>query len=514
MKNQKESCYVYKHTTPNGKVYIGISGQKHLSGRWHNGEGYKRQYFYRAIKKYGWENIKHEILEEGLSVEDANKLEEFYIKKYKSDQKDYGYNVQPGGDTSSPSLETRRKISQSQIGRRYYPSTIYCYDLEGDLVNIFGSYKEASETLGIKLFSIANACNVGGIIKGYCFSKKSMHFEEVDARIRKSKNVKRIFCYSINTLELVSIFESRKEASELMGISQDTISVSCNWGIDKSKMCPKGYKFSYHQLNKNLLKAIKKYYLNVRFGNVCPECHATRGLHRKTCSKFIPRKVAHTTKCLECGVYGRHKKTCSQWAQPIYKHICRFCGNEYATTSQSSNYCNECMNTILKCYICGEKVIISQDKVREFLRSGSRPRVLCKNCSSKTSHKKIKNHTPSNKRATKQNKDKTYKLICKACGQAFISNSYKRKYCDKCTCPETICAGCGKKFILSVSQTKEYRMKNGIGDWYCSRKCFHSSERRLQKAKATSKNKYGVEFWAQDKRLAQKVWAKRRKNKT
>lgn len=44
--------FVYKHTFPNGKIYIGITDQK-PERRWRNGIGYRRQpYVYNAIKKY------------------------------------------------------------------------------------------------------------------------------------------------------------------------------------------------------------------------------------------------------------------------------------------------------------------------------------------------------------------------------------------------------------------------------------------------------------------------------
>lgn len=63
----------YKHTAPNGKVYIGITGVA-PKRRWANGNGYRNQtLFYRAIKKYGWENINSEILFEGLNKEEAEK---------------------------------------------------------------------------------------------------------------------------------------------------------------------------------------------------------------------------------------------------------------------------------------------------------------------------------------------------------------------------------------------------------------------------------------------------------
>lgn len=58
---------VYKHTFPNGKVYIGMTSRK-PKDRWHNGKGYKTQsLIHKAIQEYGWNNVKHEILFENLT---------------------------------------------------------------------------------------------------------------------------------------------------------------------------------------------------------------------------------------------------------------------------------------------------------------------------------------------------------------------------------------------------------------------------------------------------------------
>ena len=73
MNDNKEECryFVYKHTSPSNKVYIGIT-QLNPEYRWNNGKGYiKNQYFYRAIQKYGWDNFKHEILFSGLTKQEA-----------------------------------------------------------------------------------------------------------------------------------------------------------------------------------------------------------------------------------------------------------------------------------------------------------------------------------------------------------------------------------------------------------------------------------------------------------
>ena len=73
---------VYKHISPSGKVYIGITSKK-PEYRWNHGRGYKeidQPVFYRAIKKYGWDNITHEILYSGLQEKDAKNLEISLIK--------------------------------------------------------------------------------------------------------------------------------------------------------------------------------------------------------------------------------------------------------------------------------------------------------------------------------------------------------------------------------------------------------------------------------------------------
>lgn len=115
---------VYKHTSPNGKVYIGITEQNPAK-RWQNGQGYKGNFhFYRAIQKYGWNNFNHEILYTGLTKEQACKIEVELIALYKSDDFDYGYNILFGGECGfigfKHSKETRKKMSESHKGQKNY----------------------------------------------------------------------------------------------------------------------------------------------------------------------------------------------------------------------------------------------------------------------------------------------------------------------------------------------------------------------------------------------------------
>lgn len=108
---------VYMHITPNNKRYIGITSQI-PSKRWRNGKGYKKCLFLNAIKKYGWNNIKHEILFDNLTKEEAEQKEIELIAFYKSNQREFGYNIENGGNClGTHSKDTKEKISKALKGK-------------------------------------------------------------------------------------------------------------------------------------------------------------------------------------------------------------------------------------------------------------------------------------------------------------------------------------------------------------------------------------------------------------
>lgn len=116
----KEKTYVvYRHIFPNGKSYIGITCAKPYYRRWKSGGMYRKQpKMNHAIMKYGWDNVKHEVLFHGLSLDDANKIEQEMIVKYNSIEN--GYNSSIGGGCNyglKHSEETKRKISMANRGK-------------------------------------------------------------------------------------------------------------------------------------------------------------------------------------------------------------------------------------------------------------------------------------------------------------------------------------------------------------------------------------------------------------
>lgn len=165
----KDVFYVYKHTSPSNKVYIGITSQR-PTRRWSNGRGYKHnEYFFRAILKYGWDNFKHEIICEGLNKEQAEQMEIELIRAYKSNDKRFGYNIQSGGNYAGKhSEETKRKFSEMYKGRKptqealqnmsnaHVVKKIVQYDKDENLIAIWNGCKTAGKALHIPYQNISD----------------------------------------------------------------------------------------------------------------------------------------------------------------------------------------------------------------------------------------------------------------------------------------------------------------------------------------------------------------------
>lgn len=119
-KYKEKSYTVYMHTTPNNKHYIGLTCQR-PECRWNDGDGYKTQkLFWRAIKKYGWENISHTIIKDNISFEEAKQLEKDMIQYYQSNNPKYGYNLTSGGEgvTGVHLSDAQRKTISERMKNR------------------------------------------------------------------------------------------------------------------------------------------------------------------------------------------------------------------------------------------------------------------------------------------------------------------------------------------------------------------------------------------------------------
>lgn len=93
--------YIYKITNIlNNKVYIGQTNDPKY--RWYQHQSYSKgekpqQYIHRAIAKYSVENFTFEVIDVGLNQWHIDCLETNYIQTFDSRNKEYGYNLAPGG---------------------------------------------------------------------------------------------------------------------------------------------------------------------------------------------------------------------------------------------------------------------------------------------------------------------------------------------------------------------------------------------------------------------------------
>jgi len=103
---------IYKVTNKeNGKVYIGQTTQPFEVRKAQHEYGHGAFYFGNALKKYDFD---WEIIKECSSIDELNKMEEYFIKKYKSNIKKFGYNLRSGGSNSLHSEESKKKMSIAQ----------------------------------------------------------------------------------------------------------------------------------------------------------------------------------------------------------------------------------------------------------------------------------------------------------------------------------------------------------------------------------------------------------------
>jgi len=133
--------YIYKHTCPNGKVYIGMTGLQ-PEDRWQNGFGYdKNTAFFHDIVRYGWLNIKHEILSDHEDKEEALREEAYQILLHNAVHPQYGYNYAQSGTAHS--------------------TPVAQYTKDGVHIATYQSLKDASEATGINISTLCCCC------KGY-----------------------------------------------------------------------------------------------------------------------------------------------------------------------------------------------------------------------------------------------------------------------------------------------------------------------------------------------------------
>ncbi len=107
----------------NSKVYIGQTWQS-LQKRLNHGY-YGCSHIKNALDTYNKNNFYYEILNICYTQEEADYLEQFWIKEFDSSNREFGYNLNSGGKSNGTmSEETKIKISKKNLGKKASSETI------------------------------------------------------------------------------------------------------------------------------------------------------------------------------------------------------------------------------------------------------------------------------------------------------------------------------------------------------------------------------------------------------
>lgn len=212
-----EEFIVYKITnTINSKLYFGIT-KTSIKKRWaqHKCNAIRKPfYLYRSMSKYGIENFEISVVKMCSNEKEMYVLEKELISKYKTNNREHGYNHSSGGEISSKGTkrtkETKLKISEYQKKRKRKP--------------------HSKETI-LKMKEKA---------KGRRVSRKAIENSAKKRKGKKAHNTKKVI------LNDEFIYNSITDASHKTGVSITSISNNIN-GL--SKTTKKGVWKIYQQKN-------------------------------------------------------------------------------------------------------------------------------------------------------------------------------------------------------------------------------------------------------------------------
>lgn len=224
--NDKKYC-VYMHTSPSGKVYIGITSRK-PNRRWNNGNGYKNnRHFTAAIQKYGWDSFRHDILIDGLTKDEAMVEEQRFIKEFNATDREFGYNQTTGGECGyNFSDDVIARMSEDRKGRK--PTDI------------------ARKRMSLSRFGIPfSSCHSKRISDALSGENNPMYGHKTPDNVKEKlrKTNRNINCKPVRCIDTGVIYRSASEAARSLGVGWSHISQVCRG--ERSTAC--GFRWEYLQ---------------------------------------------------------------------------------------------------------------------------------------------------------------------------------------------------------------------------------------------------------------------------
>ena len=211
----------------NGKRYIGqtsygsdLRWQRHVYLAEHN--AYTR--FYSAIRKYGHDKFNIEVIQRSLSADEANSTERKWIAKFETTEKQFGYNMTPGGDNgnegrvmSENGKKSMKAAGEKRRNRPILARTRKTDELHRPVVEGFKSGKLRSELQ--KEFGLKRMHVVKILLRWKRLHEPDLHVgKDFQYESSKVSNRKRI---DKNHKEIIDLFQSgltRKQISSQLNV--------------------------------------------------------------------------------------------------------------------------------------------------------------------------------------------------------------------------------------------------------------------------------------------------------
>ena len=237
--------FIYKITSPSKKLYVGQTRRKVPEKRWkeHCQESLsgKTHALSNAIRKYGAENMKFEVIE-SCRDDMLNEREHYWIEKLKSLSPD-GYNLTTGGDACEICEESRAKISatkrQKSIDKKGYIGSI-CKNYSGSFT-AQGTGSTGSVRVHLGTFSTLEEAETA--LREYTrdpenFVPRLTYRERGTGCVTADKNkwLARIQQSKEKTRTRIGIYETKKEAEDAL---EKYLNAPEDFTLPESRQCRK-----------------------------------------------------------------------------------------------------------------------------------------------------------------------------------------------------------------------------------------------------------------------------------
>lgn len=241
--------YIYKITNIiNNKIYIGLTTQtveerwrQHVSSAFYKKSKNYNEVFKKAIRKYGDNSFKIEIIDNSDNLEELKEKEKYWIKQYNCCYANggIGYNGTEGGDSPThPTIE------------------VYHIDiLTGEILESFKSVKEAEKKYGRGIQEIISRTIQKGEKPPHSGTTwiKAINYEKLNSDDLKNKF--KVFCQLDKNGKLINLWLHQEDAANEIQCSTGNIG-SCLIG---QRLSAGGYQWCYY---KDLKKFLNKPYVN------------------------------------------------------------------------------------------------------------------------------------------------------------------------------------------------------------------------------------------------------------